>query len=125
MRLASTLGCAHVGLHVIEDMFIPACGSVLADDWFTAGCAAALEVSRGAIPSKPCSLPALTRNVRETFIRSASISTRRSSIMQAEYWCEPSRVTRDPWGITHVGIRAISSIALVSTTETLLGTGSP
>ena len=43
--------------------------------------------------------------------------------MHAEYWREPSRVTREPWGMTQVGIRAISSIALVSTTETLLANG--
>jgi hypothetical protein len=73
MWLASMLGCAQVGLQVAEDIdiFMPACGSEFADNWPAVGCGAcdvSVDAGRGAIPSKPCSLPALTRKVRETFI---------------------------------------------------------
>src|SRR5262249_3930273 len=54
-----------------------------------------------------------------------SISTSVSSIMQAEYCRVPCGFRRDPGGIVHVGMRAISSISPVATTETEDGTMSP
>src|SRR6185369_16998407 len=48
-----------------------------------------------------------------------------SSIMQAEYCFVPCPFRREPCGIVHVGMRAISVIVWVDTTETVDGTMSP
>src|SRR5580704_730129 len=58
-RLSSTDGCAHVGEHVTDATFI-----------FIPSCASPPLLFVGA-PLAPNSLPALTRNVRDTFMFSA------------------------------------------------------
>ena len=45
--------------------------------------------------------------------------------MQAEYCFVPCALMREPWGIVHVVMRAISSISPVATTDTDEGTMSP
>src|SRR5215813_3831129 len=48
-----------------------------------------------------------------------------SSIMHAEYCFVPCGFKREPCGMVHVGMRAISVIVCVETTETDDGTMSP
>ena len=73
----------------------------------------------------PPSLFFVTRKWRETFSERVSISTSMSSIMQAEYCFVPCALRREPCGIVQVGIRAISVIVRVETTETVDGVMSP
>src|SRR5215217_7469969 len=61
----------------------------------------------------------------DTFNVRVSISTRMSSIMQAEYCFVPCGFKREPCGIVQVLMRAISVIVCVDTTETLDGVMSP
>src|SRR5215472_13273586 len=81
--------------------------------------------SFGGGPGVPASLPLLSRKWRETTNFVVSISTSMSSIMHAEYCLVPAEFRREPCGMTHVGIRAASTISSVATTDTEDGTISP
>src|ERR1700754_2366200 len=116
----SAEGSAHVGEHELS----PGFGA--SEPWplmsFIPPCDELCIVGGPAIPP---SLPFVTRKWRETLSERVSISTSMSSIMQAEYCLVPCGLRREPCGIVHVGMRAISVMVCVATTDTVDGTMSP
>src|SRR5262249_61142586 len=76
-------------------------------------------------PTTPASPPFVRTKCLDTFRVAVSISTNCSSIMHTEYCRVPSEFNREPCGIAHVPMRAISVISSVATTDTLEGTMSP
>src|SRR5687767_15006406 len=119
----STEGSAHVGEHELSPGFG---GSEPCPPVFLAPCVACDEpAGMFGGPFIPVSLFLVTRKCRVAFSVRVSISTSMSSIMQAEYCFVPCGFKREPCGIVHVGMRAISVIVCVETTETDEGVMSP
>src|SRR5437870_1391690 len=115
----SVEGWAHVGWHEVSpgfggsmpwpplsftDPFIPGIELIASAAFFL-----------GA-PIMPISLALVTMKCRATFKVRVTISTSRSSIMQAEYCFVPCGFRREPCGIVHVCMRATSVIVGVETT---------